>query len=331
MDLARSVACRLVTLAIALLFASDATAHPRVPNEAMHRSDQPELIGPGVISTRDYERDEALSPDGHALYFTKRTIWPYFSVICVSHLVNGQWTEPEIAPFSGRYPDATPAFAPDGKTLYFASRRPVEEGATLRRDYDLWAVDATAQGWSEPRHLPAPVNSNGNDISPSVTAGGVLYFVTDVPLPRVVRAEPNAGAWSQPAVVAAPADSIGYELGVAVTSDDRYMVVTVLGREDALATAEAIYQRSDLYVRERLGGTWSALRHLPAPINSAAEEGSPSLTLDGRLLFTSERGGFTEHGSRHRSTREFQDGLNAPGNGLGDLYSIDASVAGIRR
>src|SRR5689334_8163503 len=159
MDLAWSVSHRLVRLAIArnaaplviaLVLASDATAHMVVPNEATTGSDQPALIGPGVISTRDYERDEALSPDGHTLYFTKRTIWPYFSVICVSRLVHGHWTEPEIAPFSGRYPDATPAFAPNGKTLYFASRRPVEESAPLRRDYDLWAVDATAQGWSQP-------------------------------------------------------------------------------------------------------------------------------------------------------------------------------------
>ena len=301
------------------------------PNGTSRPGDQPEMLGPGVVSTRDYERDEALSPDGRTLYFTKRTIWPYFSVVCVSHLVNGTWTEPEVAPFSGRYPDATPAFAPNGNTLYFASRRPAEASGTLRRDYDLWAMDRSGEGWSEPRHLPAPVNTSGNELSPSLTTAGALYFVTDAQLPRVVRAEPNAGGWSQPSVVAVPADSAGYELGVSVSTDDRYMVVTVLGRDDALGTAEGVYQRGDLYVRERRDGKWSELRHLSAPINTAAEEGSPSLTSDGRLLFTSERGGFTEHGPHKRTTREFEDALHSPGNGLGDIYAVSVSALGVSR
>src|SRR4029078_2933483 len=79
------------------------------PRESTQVSPQPELVGPGVISTRDYERDGALTSDGRTLYFTKRTIWPYFTVICVSHLERGRWTEPEIAPFSRRYPDGTAA------------------------------------------------------------------------------------------------------------------------------------------------------------------------------------------------------------------------------
>jgi WD40 repeat protein len=290
---------------------------------------QPELIGPGVISTRDYERDAALAPDGKTLFFTKRTIWPYFSVICVSHLVNGQWAEPDIAPFSGRWPDTTPAIAPNGKTLYFASRRPVDTGGPLRRDYDLWAVDRTATGWSEPRHLSAPVNSDkGNELSPSATADGVLYFVTDRVAAGVVRSAPAGGGWEEPVTVAAPGDTTGFETGAFVSADERFMVVTVIGRDDALSNDERIYPRGDLYVRERHDGHWSALRHLPAPINSAAEELSPSLTADGRLLFASERGAFTDHGPR-RSTTDFEGALHAPGNGLGDLFAIDARVAGI--
>ncbi len=81
--------------------------------------------------------------------------------------------------------------------------------------------------------------------------------------------------------------------------------------------------------QRRDDGKWSELRHVPAPINSAAEEGSPSLTTDGRLLFTSERGGFTEHGPRTRFTSDFETSLQ-PGNGLGDVYSIGAAALGIR-
>ena len=319
---------RVTPVGVALIATSGAVL-ALTSARSVSRTHEPDLVGPGVVSTRDYERDAALSPDGRTLYFTKRTIWPYFSVICVSHLVNGRWNEPEIASFSGRYPDATPTFSPNGNTLYFASRRPADSASTLRRDYDLWAVDRHGNEWSEPRHLPAPINTNANELSPSLTTAGVLYFVTDGQPPQIVRAEPDGSGWSEP--VAVGADSTSYELGVTVSRDERYLVETVLGRPDALGTAEGIYQRGDLYVRQRRDdGRWSELRHLPAPINSAAEEGSPSLTPDGRLLFTSERGGFTEHGPRKRSTRVFEKALHEPGNGLGDLYSIDAAALGIR-
>ena len=95
-----------------------------------------ELFAPDVISTRDYERDGTFSPDGKTFYFTKRTIWPYFSAICVSHLRNGRWSAPEVAPFSGQYPDVTPFISADGSRLYFASRRPTER-----------SIASTASGW----------------------------------------------------------------------------------------------------------------------------------------------------------------------------------------
>ena len=97
-----------------------------------------ELFAPGVISTRDYERDGAFTPDGKTFYFTKRTMWPYFSAICVSHLRNGKWSEPEVASFSGQYGDATPFVSRDGNRLYFASRRPVN--GALRASTIIWIV-----------------------------------------------------------------------------------------------------------------------------------------------------------------------------------------------
>ena len=54
-----------------------------------------------MVSTRDYERDGSFTSDGRTFYFSKRTIWPYFSVICVTHFTGGRWTTPEVAPFSG--------------------------------------------------------------------------------------------------------------------------------------------------------------------------------------------------------------------------------------
>src|SRR5437764_2128106 len=122
------------------------SARPPVPS--LSRPPNPyraELFAPDVISTRDHERDGTFSPDGETFYFTKRTIWPYFSAICVSHLRNGHWTQPEVAPFSGQYPDATPFISADGSRLYFASRRPTERA---HNDYNIWMVTRVNDSWS---------------------------------------------------------------------------------------------------------------------------------------------------------------------------------------
>jgi hypothetical protein len=142
---------------------------------------------------------------------------------------------------------------------------------------------------------------------------------------------PAGTEWSPPTSIAPPNDSTGYELGVAVTPDERYMIVTVIGLPDALTNAEAIYPRADLYLRERADGGWSRLRHLPSPVNSPAEEGSAAFSPDGKqLLFTSERGSFTEHGDHARTTAQFESALHAPGNGLGDLYLADLALLGLK-
>ncbi|MEO8451527.1 MAG: hypothetical protein ABI647_17165 [Gemmatimonadota bacterium] len=288
----------------------------------------PTVFAPGIISTRDYERDGTFTPDGRSFYFTKRTIWPYFSAICVSHLRGGRWSEPAVAPFSGRYSDATPSVSPDGAHLYFASRRPVDESP--KRDYDLWVVDRVGVGWGEPHHLPAPINGPSNQLSPSVTRSGTLYFITDAPAAHVARAEQRDGVWLPPAPVGDSAGGGAAELSAYVDPAERYLIVSVVGRADAIHSAEGVYPRADLYLRERRNQVWSPLRHLPPPINSAANEGSPTVTPDGKyLVFTSERGRFTEHGIGV-TYEQLERSLHDVGNGLGDIYRVDIRALELR-
>lgn len=70
------------------------------------------------------------------------------------------WSAPvNLGPvINGSSNDAFPSFGPDG-TLYFASDRSGGQGKL-----DLYAARRTGQGWTEPRALPAPMNSAGNDI-----------------------------------------------------------------------------------------------------------------------------------------------------------------------
>src|SRR6185312_14964930 len=86
-----------------------------------------------------------------------------------SHRVDGRWSTPRPAPFSGRWRDLDPAMAPDGSYLLFVSNRPAAQGgqpidavhAGKRRageGMNLWRVDRHGNGWGAPMRLPDAVN-----------------------------------------------------------------------------------------------------------------------------------------------------------------------------
>lgn len=289
---------------------------------------KPQLFAPGIISTRDYERDATFTPDGTTFFYTKRTMWSYFSAICVSYFRNGSWTKPEVASFSGQYPDAMPFVSPDGSRLYFASRRPADEKAPPKRDFDIWFVDRTDSGWGTPKPLPPPINTPNHELSPIVTRNGSLYFLSSTSS-NMMRAVTQGDGWLSPESVGEPNEPGSGEISGYVDPDERFMIVAVTGRKDALLTVEGIYPRADLYIRERKNDKWGPLKHLPPPINSKAEEMTPTITPDGKyMLFMSERGDFTEHGTGRQIFAELERSLRNVGNGLGDIYIVDIQTLG---
>ena len=82
---------------------------------------EPRLFAPGVVSTGLATRDVAMTPDGNELYFSV-TVGAH-TMIMVTTSVGGTWTEPMVAPFSGRYLDIEPCISPDGQRFFFLSTR----------------------------------------------------------------------------------------------------------------------------------------------------------------------------------------------------------------
>ena len=88
----------------------------------------------------------------------------YFTIL-ETYRRAGRWTEPRVAPFSGRWSDADPHIAPDGAWIYWISNRPLPtDSGDVRKngrdDYDIWFAERLASGeWGEPRHLGSPVSS----------------------------------------------------------------------------------------------------------------------------------------------------------------------------
>src|SRR4051812_14763413 len=167
-------------IAIALfLSATEVNAQNARPYERREPVREPLVFEPGNISTEDDDFGGTFSPDGTTVFFSKSALGSYFYVICYSEFVNGRWSKPRIAPFSGTYRDFDPVFSPDGKKILFASDRPV--AGEKKTDYDIWMVERTGAGWSNPVHLEAPVNSEYDEHFASIAANGNIYFSSNRP------------------------------------------------------------------------------------------------------------------------------------------------------
>src|SRR5579863_7669270 len=134
----------------------------------------PQIFAPGVISGPANDGAPSFTPDGRTLFFTRSGAGA--GTILESHLVEGTWSTPEIASFSGQWNDQHAAIAPDGSFLVFTSTRPVP--GVSGHVAHLWRVARTADGWGEPAHLPDTVNIGPRIFKPSVARDGSIYFMS---------------------------------------------------------------------------------------------------------------------------------------------------------
>jgi Tol biopolymer transport system component len=283
---------------------------------------EPAVFGKGVISTGNFDSHPAFTPNGKALYFVRSAPNFNFWTILVSHFEHGRWSTPDVAPFSGQYSDADPFITPDGLQLYFISRRPVAGKPT--QDMDIWKVEKTASGWSEPRNLGAPINSEGDEWYPTLTRDGTLYFGSDRPGGKgstdLYRSRRVDGKYATPENLGDLVNTEANEFEPFIALDESFLVFMVSGRKDGRGG-------SDLYISYNQGGAWTRPVNLGDKINSSRLEYSPKVSPDGKYFFWTSTRNFTDQPvERRMSYRELMDKLDGPGNSLGDIYQIDLSA-----
>lgn len=126
------------------------------------------------------EGSVAISPDGSSMIFAKGNNGKakgYSEVnLFFTRYRNGRWSEP--VPLSINVAeawDSTPAFSPDGTTLYFSSTRPGGYGGA-----DLYQAKVNRRGrWVDVRNLGPEINTSGDEAFPYVSEDGSLYFSSD--------------------------------------------------------------------------------------------------------------------------------------------------------
>jgi len=244
------------------------------PQANIIRADtRPVVFAPGVISVGD-EFAPSFTPDDNTVYFTRGTPEIYFS-----KLVNGKWTAPKVAAFSGRWKDMDPFISPDGKRLFFSSYRPLSGSPqdSARKIAHIWYVDnLSGDNWSEPHHLEAPVNLEGvNNYAPSVSRSGTLCFFSprrDINYKRKSFYTKWLGdRYDEPK----PFSLKDTVKDTFIGPDERYLLFAC---------------GHDIYISYRNGEGWGAAQKLGPQVNNGKANYCPYISPNGKMLYYAQDG-----------------------------------------
>jgi peptidoglycan-associated lipoprotein len=135
----------------------------------------PEAIDGSVNSEND-EGVCSITADGKIIYYTfSPNVEDGFNSteILMSNRIGGTWSRPQkINIFNdSTISVAHPAISPDGMTLYFVSDSPKGLGGK-----DIWKGTITNGECKNIENLGAEINTSGDEMFPTVSADGTLYF-----------------------------------------------------------------------------------------------------------------------------------------------------------
>jgi len=298
---------------------------------------EPALFAPGVVSTGLYERDLAVTKDGAEILYG--LVFGQHVTIMYTRIADGNWTEPEIAPFARdlAFYYFEPALAPDGSRLFFLCTRPPagQEPKSGWAYQNIWAVDRRADGsWGEPYDLGPPVNTDDEEYFPSITQDGTLYFtrlVKGEEKNRIYRARPSGAGFGAAEALSATVNGDWSIFNACIAPDESFLVACVTGKDDSVTKGRAHY-----YVFFRgADDAWSEGINLGERINPpGAQALSPSISSDGKYFFFASTKAIDIDVSAPDalSWQGIRDFYYRPQNGLADIYWVDASfIEGLRR
>jgi hypothetical protein len=256
------------------------------------RTSVPELMTLDGVIHSDSDDTLAFTPDGNTVFFDRSE--GSHKTIMTSRRVNGTWSSPQVASFSGRWFDQDPLVAPDGSYVLFDSDRPITPGGkSLTQNYfsggrvapgaNIWKVKREGDGWGTPVWLGPIVNNDVFIDFASVAADGTLYFIrfdSKAKIMRMWRTSYRDGKYQPPvsAGVGDPAISIH---DPAVASDQSFILFDY-------GTVKGGLGRLSIAFRE--GDHWSEPMDLGDVINRDIPWGSHLSPDDQTVYFTGQSG-----------------------------------------
>jgi len=131
-----------------------------------------------------------------------------------TRMSGGQWGKvEELSVNSNDHSNAHPTVSSDGTTLYFSSNRPGGIGGN-----DIYMCKRMGDDWSEPVNLGRPINSEGDEMFPTTSPDGRLYFGSDghagLGSMDIFYTEEINGIWSLPTNMGYPINTSRDDFGM---------------------------------------------------------------------------------------------------------------------
>ncbi|OSY88712.1 hypothetical protein WH52_03280 [Tenacibaculum holothuriorum] len=281
----------------------------------------PEIFSPEIFKDLPNVRDFALNKNGDELYFTIESYRKEYSFIAVTHKINGKWSNPKVASFSGQFKDLEPFLSPDGLTLFFASNRKTNNSNEAKNDVDIWYVKRSSlkSPWSEPINIGSIINTSANEFYPSVTQKGDLFFTAEYPNSKgkedIYVSRFVDGKYTTPVSLSSNINSNKYEFNAFVAPDESFIIFTSNGHKNHLG-------RGDLYISKKdKNNNWLPAEHLGKKINSRGLDYCPFVDINSNTLyFTATKSNIKKSFSEKKGLDEILNFIDNNPNGLSRIY-----------
>jgi hypothetical protein len=166
---------------------------------------------------------------------------------------------------------------------YISSRRGLKRMTGVRETgiFGMWKK--TDSGWSAPRNLGPPVNSDRDEYYVSLTTEETIYFASD----RVggygsfdiYRSRLVDGCYSEPENLGASVNTKYLEHDPFISPDESYILFTSVDRPGGFGTG-------DLYISfHRKDDTWTKAKNLGKVFNTSGYDYCPMVSPDGEYFF----------------------------------------------
>lgn len=291
---------------------SKASDIPQQPWFGFKDHSAPAMMFPGIISIGSQETNGTFSPDGKEFFYSTEFLYVGSTIIYLK-FENGKWSDPEIAPFSGRHRDIDPMFSPDGNRVYFTSRRPLHDTLSHLNNTNLWYVERTELGYGEPIQVGIEINTSEDQFNNSVSVNRSIFFHSRNEVSRsfdIFKASLDNGRYLVTPLDSAINSSHG-EYDPYIAPDETYLIFSS-DRPGGLGG-------TDLYISYAKGGSWTKPQNLGVPINSGANDYAP--IVSGRILTLTSARFLEPWNEGHKENYgTLTDKIQGPDNGLNNIW-----------
>jgi Tol biopolymer transport system component len=284
---------------------------------------RPIVFAPKIVSFGYHEHCLTISPDGDEIFYGSSSGDHNDYSILTIQKKNNSWGRPQIAPFSIADQPMTPRFSPDGKRLYFSSRKTVSSRNDSTANFDIYYIEKDGPKWSDPINVGSPINSSANEFAPAISSDGTLYFQywndqgsqSDIYCSRLVN-----GKYEPPMMLPSGINSDNYDGGPYISPEQDLLLFQSVRQENYEG------QNTNIYMSSRKdNGQWGEPVNLGEIINSSGNPLHPVISPDRKYLFfstNSPRKPFEYAGTSYEELlSQYQSHLN----GYGTIFWVATS------